>query len=145
MMEIYLAGRFDDLEELRGVRGMIQDRGHTVTASWLDEEPKPDATPLESFLRSIAVADIGDVRASNCFVLYTKFPVGERGGRENEFGLVMDKPYVIKVIVGPCRTAFHRLADLRFDDWNGFFAWLPGVKGNMEACLEAANYGKAEK
>jgi hypothetical protein len=141
-MKIYIAGRFDDRNRLRDHKAELERRGHQVIASWLHEGVRPELIAPEQFLHGIAITDTVEVRLSDCFILDTLYPVGERGGRENEFGLVMDNLYVLKIIVGPYRTAFHRLANMNFRDWDGLLAWFPANnKDSVEACLASTGYG----
>ena len=144
-MKIYIAGRFDDKLRLRLHGTQLTSFGHTIVSSWLNESVKPLDIPTEAFLRGIAVTDVVEVKTAECFILDTAYSVGERGGRENEFGLIMDKPFVLKIVVGPRRTCFHRLADLHFETWDELLRWFPTVADNTKECLEQVNFGKEGK
>jgi len=145
-VKIYIAGRFDDRDEIRQVRSVLEAVGHVVLSSWLDEVPRPAEIPQETHLRTVAVTDIAEVLQAEAFILYTKYSVGERGGRENEFGLIMYKPHVLKVVVGPLRTVFHRMCDKSFNTFEEFLKWFPSSGGSsIKECLEKANYGKEKK
>ena len=144
-MKIYIAGRFDDKPRLRTNSLKLAAFGHTVVSSWLNENVKPDSIPSESFLHTVAITDCIEVKTADCFILDTLYSVGERGGRENEFGLVMNNPFVLKIVVGPMRTCFHRLADLHFDTWLELIEWFPVLLDNTKECLEKVDFGKEKK
>lgn len=144
-MKIYIAGRFDDKQRLKQSALYLESIGHTVVSSWLDENVKPEAIPTESFMRGIAIVDALEVNKADCFILDTQYGVGERGGRENEFGAIMLDPYVLKVVVGPLRTVFHRLFDVHFNTWEQLMDNFPGVADNTQECLEKCNFGKESK
>lgn len=117
-MKIYIAARFDDLERLKPLCDVFRTFGHVVISGWLHETERPDHLNSEEFLTKIGIKDISEVMMSDCFILDTTYSVGERGGRENEYGIALSAIDKLLIIVGPYRTVFHRLADHHFSSWD---------------------------
>lgn len=106
-MKIYLAGRFNRLEELRGYADCLTSDGHEVTASWVyggEEGLKYD---------DIAELDFKDVQRADCIVHFTEPHASSNpgGGAHTEFGIAIALGLEL-FIVGEKQQVFH---------------WTPGV------------------
>lgn len=113
-MNIYLASFFDTRERLRPIRDKLQEMGHTVVSSWIDEqETVIGLTPQQS--RAAASRDLEEIKACDLLILDT-LDENSRGGREVEFGYTLDS-MAIAWIVGPTRNIFHSLATHHFTTW----------------------------
>ena len=117
-MNIYLAGRFSAGPRLREIRRQLQDLGHVVTSTWLDESSSLSFEKLtDEQRRSFAERDLFDVGRSQVLALDLLLPPS-RGGCEVEFGFVLSSPrYKTTYIVGAPRNIFHFLAAKTFNTW----------------------------
>jgi len=130
MKKIYVAARFRDRKRLRAVRERIWKAGHVVVSTWLDEIIKPEWLTKDQWFKKLAVKDLTEIKMADIMVLDTleKLIPGAGGGRETEWGFALaqfqDK---LVILVGPRNQAFHYLADLHFQTWEGFFKWIKNV------------------
>lgn len=117
-MNIYLAGRFSARESLCKVRKRLEEYGHKITSSWLNEDTLKSFTSLSpEQCHEIAKRDLEDVSHSQLLILDLLLPPS-KGGCEVEFGLVLAEPrYKFAYIVGKPRNIFHYLALKVFDEW----------------------------
>ena len=117
-MKVYLAASFPRLREMRERRADLEKRGHTVTSRWLDHDPDTNYENIpEHAQQRRAWEDWEDVRASNCFIMFTESPPLSRGGRHTELGLALGLGKQV-VIIGPKENVFHHLLCIRhFDRW----------------------------
>ena len=117
-MNIYLAGRFSTGPRLRVIRTQLENLGHVVTSTWLDE---PSSLSFEKLTdkerRSFAARDLFDIGQSQVLAL-DLLRAPSRGGCEVEFGFALSSPrYKTTYIVGAPRNIFHFLAAKTFDSW----------------------------
>jgi hypothetical protein len=119
-MKIYLAARYQRLNEVVQYAHQLQKLGHTVDCRWLlglhQLHPKAetvdglsqDEVPMEAL--PFAQDDIEDVQKCSILVLFTEKPFSDkgRGGRHVEFGLALGLGKTV-VIVGPRENIFHCL------------------------------------
>jgi hypothetical protein len=131
-MKFYLAGRYEDLPLLRDVAFLLIQSGHVVTSRWLCGETPAPTLPGE--LQAVAEQDLEDIRAADCFVLYshTTLPLPTRQGHSVELGYALGLnsangnyglPNVAVVMVGE-RTAnvFHYHGAVQhYPTWRDFF------------------------
>lgn len=115
---IYLAARYGRRDEMQGVAKVIEERGHTVTSSWIDEA---QAENIDS-----ALVDLQDVDKAEVLVLFTdrhgSFNSG--GGRHFEMGYAYATGKVVCVI-GDRETLFCHLPGIHvFPDLEAFLGWL---------------------
>lgn len=106
---IYLAARFHRQALMREIRAKLADRGHFVTARWLDEVASgntEDQLPLDH-RRQIALDDLHDLEEADTIVLFTDDVVGGKGmWVEYGYALGRDK-WIIRV--GPESGVFSTL------------------------------------
>ena len=128
-MRIYLAGRFDRLDELNHYADELCQLGHIVDCRWLQGlhqlHPKPELvdapnfdTPMEAM--PFAKDDLEDVANSDLLILFSEHPDShsKRGGRHVEFGIALALGKQI-IVVGPRENIFHCLPQIRrFFTWN---------------------------
>ena len=117
-MNIYLAGRFSAGPRLREIRTQLENLGHVVTSTWLDE---PSSLSFEKLTdkqrREFAARDLFDVGRAQVLALDLLLPPS-RGGCEVEFGFALSSPrYKTTYIVGAPRNIFHFLAAKTFNTW----------------------------
>lgn len=110
-MKIYIAGRYSRRDEFRGVAKQLEEMGHEMTSTWLDENE-----PLQSHMgdhspdwyAKTAQTDLMDISNSDAVLFFAEDPkVGTpRGGRHVEFGYAIARGKFIFVI-GPEENVFH--------------------------------------
>lgn len=117
---IYIAGAFESQGRLRRRRYEIEQLGHTVVSTWLDEEGSPNPSAADKL--AYAKRDLAEVIRSEILIVDTE-DTNVRGGREVEYGIAiaMGKPVYV---VGPVRNVFHALADGIFETWEEFIIGL---------------------
>ena len=117
-MNIYLAGRFSAGPRLRVIRLRLQDLGHVVTSTWLDESSSLSFEKLTDGQRKrFAARDLFDVGRAQILALDLLLEPS-RGGCEVEFGFALSAPrYKTTYIVGAPRNIFHFLATETFNSW----------------------------
>lgn len=114
---IYIAAPFARKADGIAVRGVLQEMGHTVTSSWLDE-PDAEGAGLPSdpeTCREMSLRDFADIRsASVLLVLTDPRPIGV--GHHVELGYALASDLVV-VVAGPVKSVFHHLASRIFPSW----------------------------
>lgn len=115
-MKIYLAAQYSWRNIIKGYAKQLEDCGHEVTSTWLQERKglSTELTELSNrFLREHAKADLEDIIKADCVVLFSVGPteLTKRGGRHVEFGLgyALNKRMVV---CGPKENIFHYLDDV---------------------------------
>lgn len=140
-MKFYLAGRYEDLPFLRDVAFLLIQAGHHVTSRWLRGDMPQPITGGE--LQAVAEQDLEDIRASECFVLYshTTPPLPTRQGHSVELGYAIgsriyggdyQRPCIKVSLVG-IRTdnVFHYCDAVNYyPTWGDFFAQY-GITGQL--------------
>ena len=118
-MKLYLAARYDRLDELNGIARAIAELGHSVTSRWLAGHGQEDADS--------ALYDLTDVVVADALVLFTEKPARTRmqsGGRHVEFGYALRANKTL-FIVGPTENIFQGLPQVRrFSDTEEFLNFL---------------------
>jgi hypothetical protein len=121
--DIYLAGRWDRQEELRGYRIELRRRGHIVNARWLDQYDTIDLEKLgrkdvSDFASDQALVDIADIVSCDLFLAFTGG--GGSGGRHVEFGMALWMEKEI-VMIGPLENIFQCLPQVTwYKNWPTF-------------------------
>lgn len=125
MTKFYLAARFSRIDEMLGVRDVLEALGHKVTSRWINGAHKAAEDDAEA-MRRFALEDIIDIANADTVLLFTEEPrsTPNRGGRHVEFGYAMALPNVTTIVIGPYENAFTTLADQRFDNWSRFVMWI---------------------
>lgn len=110
-MRVFLAGAFNHQDDIKIVRAALEEQGHVVTSTWLDEPPIPDVGK-EWFHRGIAVVDRYDVERADTVAVFTFWP-SLGGGYHTETGMALAWKKRL-IIVGP-PTFYGRLADETYE------------------------------
>lgn len=122
-MKIYIAGKYEARERLRSIRAILQERGHEVISSWLDETaPKGEVT--DEYKASVAIRDFREILNADLFILDT-LDESNTGGREVELGwalaLTLMGLHKMKPIrIGPDRNVYHMLPSA--PSWEAFLS-----------------------
>ena len=124
-MKIYTAATFTEQKRIRENKEKLFQLGHTVTATWLEEQVKPEGMSDEQFRRKMAAKDLQEIAASDCLILDLEKP-SITSGKMVEAGFALAKHKLFYVVApGDTLTPGHifmLLADKIFPSW--------------EACLE---------
>lgn len=127
-MRIYLAARYEQHEEMRGVRDVLTALGHEVTSRWISGTEKADGTAFtpgeldSDYAASIARHDIEDVTRSDTLICFNDGTPG-RGGRHVELGIAIalgrcGRVPMRIIICGPREHVFHALPEIEhYPDW----------------------------
>ena len=104
-MKLYLAARYDRIDEMAELADTIEDLGHEVTSRWIEGNSQPDGESGGYDLTDVVVAD--------GLVLFTEEPTANvpfaaRGGRHVEYGYALRAGKQM-FIVGPRENIFHEL------------------------------------
>lgn len=117
MAKIYLAARIALRYQMRNVKRVIEEAGHTVTSRWIigphsdihnDEYPMPP--------EQCCAIDIEDVRAADILMPYTDEPKTFQlgGGRHVEFGIAIERGMRIMAIGPKGEHVFHYHSGIEF-------------------------------
>jgi hypothetical protein len=119
-LKLYLAGRWQQRDYINTLASELRNRGHIVTARWLDIEHKRYTKP------ECAQIDLDDIDAAHVLVSFTEAPdVGyNTGGRHVEFGYSIAKGKIL-ILVGPIENIFHELPGvIRLDSFAELLDYL---------------------
>lgn len=99
------------------MRDGVENRGHVVISSWLDEPDQPGPIQLPSSEECLTYArrDYREVFESDLLLVDT-LDTNDRGGREVEVGMAF-MAQIPFWVVGPRRNVFHYLAHEHFPSW----------------------------
>ncbi len=146
MSIVYLAARYSRRLELCKYRTALELRGHSVPARWLLGEHQVHGLEAAKAIEGegpitadqavlLAEDDVEDILLSDTMIAFTeepRSPLGTRGGRHIETGIVIGAKYLRSqrdrerklFLVGPIENVFHALpvVDGRFTDFNGLLA-----------------------
>lgn len=111
MSKIYIAGKFEEQAIARAARTILEEKGHEVTSSWLDETPVDHAMTTEEEWRTIAYRDLRDLRAADTVVVLN----AESGGCGMwiELGYALASPMVTIYLVGELKGEGRRVGGQR--------------------------------
>lgn len=116
-MRVYIASKFENVDEVRALQRKLKEGGHTVTFDWTayNDEPLKEKgleTALHAYRRKCALLDMEGVRSADVLVLIP-CPAMGGWGRYAEFGAagVLHKPIIV---VGEC--------------YDSVFLYLPTVR-----------------
>ncbi len=135
-MKVYLAAKFGEKNEMRDWARMIEDAGHQVTSSWLDEKHDSDAEASEEVMIAAAKQNMLDVLEAD--VLVTKSQAQGTahagGGRHFEFGYAIAEGINV-IVVGPKgEHVFHYIEGIQHvDNLDG----LIPVLADMQKCIDS--------
>lgn len=123
-MKIYTAATFSEQKRIRAHKETLVQLGHSVTASWLEEQVKPNGMTDEQFGRKMANKDLREIAAADCIILDLLNP-SKTSGKMVEWGFAMAH-HKLAYVVAPGDTMtpghiFLTLADGIFDSWESLF------------------------
>lgn len=100
MARVYVAGKFENKENVRAVMELLVINGHTITHDWTHEDPAGlEGVELAKYLRGCAEKDLAGVLKADVLVVLPEDPGTGRPtvGRWLEVGaaLASDVPVVI--------------------------------------------------
>jgi hypothetical protein len=114
-MKIYLAAQYERIEEMRVIRDILVEGGHTVTSRWIDQTAgqeealgQVELTAEPQRGRNYALIDIDDILTADWVVVFTSGNGGGRGGYHTELGYALGVQKKV-IVVGPRENVFHTL------------------------------------
>ena len=127
VIKIYTAATFTEQNRIRGHKETLFKLGHSVTATWLEEQVKPEGMTDEQFRRKMAAKDLQEIAASDCVILDLERP-SVTMGKMVEFGFALAK-HKLSYVVAPEGTLtgghiFLLLADKIFTSWDELFEYF---------------------
>ena len=123
-MKIYLAASFVNQKRLRQCKDALWQRGHYVLATWLDEQIKPEGMTEEQFERKMAIKDMQEVAACDCFILDLCDPT-KTMGKMVELGFAIAHHKLIYTVGNPApHSIFLSYADHHFDTWEDVYKFF---------------------
>ncbi len=134
-MKVYLAAKFGEKNEMRDWARMIEDAGHQVVSSWLDEKHDSDAEASEEVMIAAAKQNMLDVLEAD--VLVTKSQAQGTahtgGGRHFEFGFAVAEGIDV-IVVGPKgEHVFHYLEGIHHvNNLDGLFPVLARMQSGFD-------------
>jgi hypothetical protein len=126
-VKIYTAATFTEQKRIRENKEKLFQLGHSVTATWLEEQVKPEGMTDEQFRRKMAAKDLREIEAADCFILDLEKPSVTMGKMiETGFALAKNK---LLYVVAPEGTLtgghiFLLLADKIFTSWDELFVFF---------------------
>lgn len=137
-MKIYTAATFTEQKRIRENKEKLFQLGHSVIATWLDEQVKPEGMTDEQFRRKMAAKDLQEVAASDCFILDLEKP-SVTMGKMVETGFALAKHKLIYV-VAPEGTLtpghiFLLLADKVFGSWDELLAFFKTNHASIDSVM----------
>lgn len=126
-MKIYTAATFTEQKRIRGNKEKLFQLGHSVVATWLEEQVKPEGMTDEQFRRKMAAKDLQEIAAADCFILDLEKP-SVTMGKMVETGFALAK-HKLTYVVAPEGTLtgghiFLLLADRIFTSWDELFEYF---------------------
>lgn len=114
-MIFYLAGRYEDRDELRDVARQLTAQGHRMACRWLTEDHPQAADNRERAEQ--ACMDLQDITRCDVFVLYshTRPPLPTRQSHSVELGLALglqDEATHVCLVGERTENVFHYLPQL---------------------------------
>ena len=126
-MRIYTAATFTEQKRIRDMKEKLFGLGHSITATWLEEQIRPEGMTKEQFGRKMAAKDLQEIAASDCLILDLESP-SKTAGKMVEFGFAVAKHKLIYVVApGDTLTDGHifmLLADKIFRSWDECLAFV---------------------
>lgn len=126
-MKIYTAATFTEQKRIRAHKETLVQLGHSVTASWLEEQVKPDGMTDVQFGRKMANKDLREIAAADCIILDLENP-SKTMGKMVEWGFALAH-HKLAYVVAPFDTMtpghiFLTLADKVFKTWAEVFEYF---------------------
>lgn len=101
------------------MRKVLEDLGHNVISTWLDEDDAQSYELHPARGPGYALRDRGEIEASNMLIIDT-IEESSSGGREVELGLAL-AGFKRTWRVGPARNIFHTIVQQDFPDWESAY------------------------
>src|SRR3990167_11112032 len=89
-MKIYTAASVTEQKRIRQHKEQLIQLGHTVVASWLEEQIKPAGMDDIQFGRKMAAKDLQEIAAADCIILDLSNP-SKTMGKMVEAGFALAK------------------------------------------------------
>jgi nucleoside 2-deoxyribosyltransferase len=126
-LKIYTAATFTEQKRIREQKEKLFQLGHSVVATWLDEQIKPAGMTDEQFRRKMAAKDLQEIAVADCFILDLEKP-SVTMGKMVETGFALAKHKLVYV-VAPEGTLtgghiFLLLADKIFKSWDELYDYF---------------------
>ena len=126
-MKIYTAASFTEQKRIRQHKEQLIQLGHTVVASWLEEQIKPAGMDDIQFGRKMAAKDLQEIAAADCIILDLEAP-SKTSGKMVEWGFALGK-HKLAYVVAPEGTfttghIFLMLADVQFNSWDNLLSYF---------------------
>lgn len=86
-MKVYLAGRFDEREQIRQMQTKLREHGHAITLDWTTHEPLGHYGDNQELSRAYAKEDLEGVIQADVFIFLTSSTVGT--GTHTELGVAI--------------------------------------------------------
>ena len=123
-IKIYTGATFSEQTRIRGHKETLIQLGHTVLSTWLEEQLRPEGMSEAQFGHKMAIKDLQEVNACDCFILDTQSP-SKTAGKMIEYGFAVAKHKLIYVVgEQPKHAIFLSLADKAFATWDELFAYF---------------------
>src|SRR5687767_978304 len=95
-MKIYTAATFTEQKRIREQKEKLFNLGHSVVATWLEEQIKPAGMTDEQFRRKMAAKDLQEISSADCFILDLEKPSVTMGKMvETGFALAKHKLFYV--------------------------------------------------
>lgn len=126
-MKIYTAATFSEQNRIRAHKERLFSLGHSVVATWLEEQIKPEGMNDEQFGRKMAAKDLREIAVADCLILDLENP-SKTMGKMVELGFAYANHKLVYV-VAPEGTMtkghiFCMLADHIFSSWDELFDYF---------------------
>ena len=116
-IKVYISGSYTEQKRLREESHKLFALGHCITSTWLNEVQQPSYLTKEQWYASLAVKDLAEVSAADCFIL-DLVGVSTTGGRFVEFGYALGRHSMLILLVGGSDLGvFDTLANESMKDW----------------------------
>ena len=126
-MKIYTAATFTEQKRIRECKEKLFQLGHSVIATWLEEQVKPQGMSDEQFRRKMAAKDLQEIAAADCFILDLEKPSVTMGKMvETGFALAKHKLFYVVAPEGTLTGGhiFLLLADKIFNSWDELYGYF---------------------
>jgi len=126
-MKIYTAATFSEQNRIRGHKETLFNLGHSVIATWLNEQVRPSGISDEQFGKKMAIKDLQEIAEADCFILDLENP-SQTMGKMVETGFALAKHKLFYLVAPPGTLTkghiFCFLADRTFKSWDDLFKYF---------------------
>lgn len=138
ILKIYTAATFTEQKRIRGNKEALFNLGHSVVATWLEEQVKPQGMSDEQFRRKMAAKDLQEITSADCFILDLEKPSVTMGKMvETGFALAKHKLFYVVAPEGTLTGGhiFLLLADKIFKSWEELFEYFKVNHASSDSVL----------